>query len=275
MTDRESQTVLVTGANSGIGLATVLEAARRGWTSVGTVRSEEKAEVVAKAAAEAGVAVEPVIFDVTDAEGCRRVVEQWRPWGLVNNAGYSLTGAIEDVDDDEARAALETMVVAPMRLARLALPHMRDQGSGRIVNVSSIYGRTTTPLQGWYQGAKHALEALTDALRVEVAGAGIKVVLVEPGGFRTGIWERIENEIDERAGSRYETGYERTLLATRLGQPFMGDPERVAAVIVGALAGGRPRARYLVGYDAQAIALWDRVTPTPVKDLVARLGLGL
>ena len=203
------------------------------------------------------------------------MVEQWRPWGVVNNAGYSLTGAIEDVDDDEARAALETMVVAPMRFARLALPHMREQGGGRIVNVSSIYGRTTTPLQGWYQGAKHALEALTDALRVEVAGAGVKVVLVEPGGFRTGIWERIENEIDERSGSRYETGYERTLLATRLGQPFMGDPERVAAVIVGALASGRPRARYLVGYDAQAIALWDRVTPTPVKDLVTRIGLGL
>jgi NAD(P)-dependent dehydrogenase (short-subunit alcohol dehydrogenase family) len=275
VTALSSQTVLVTGANSGIGLATVLEVARRGWTSVGTVRSEEKAEVVAKAAAEAGVAVEPVLLDVTDAEGCRRVVEEWRPWGVVNNAGYSLTGAIEDVDDDEARAALETMVVAPMRFARLALPHMREQGGGRIVNVSSIYGRTTTPLQGWYQGAKHALEALTDALRVEVAGAGVKVMLVEPGGFRTGIWERIENEIDELAGSRYETGYERTLLATRLAQPFMGDPERVAAVIVGALASGRPRARYLVGYDAQVIALWDRVTPTPVKDLVTRIGFGL
>jgi NAD(P)-dependent dehydrogenase (short-subunit alcohol dehydrogenase family) len=275
MTHRSSQTVLVTGANSGIGLATVLEVARRGWPAVGTARSEEKAEVVAKAAAEAGVAVEPVLVDVTDAEGCRRVVEQWQPWGVVNNAGYSLTGAIEDVDDDEARAALETMVVAPMRLARFALPHMREQGGGRIVNVSSIYGRTTTPLQGWYQGAKHALEALTDALRVEVVGAGVKVVLVEPGGFRTGIWERIENEIDERSGSRYETGYERTLLATRLGQPFMGDPEQVAAVIVGALASGRPRARYLVGYDAQAIALWDRVTPTPIKDLVTRIGLGL
>src|SRR5438105_15253352 len=267
--------VLTTGANSGIGLATAVELARKGFDSVGSVRSPAKARIVRDAARQAGVEVRTVILDVTDPAQCRRVIDRVRPWGLVNNAGFAAVGAVEDVSDEEAHAAFETMVFAPLRLARLALPLMRAQGGGRIVNLSSIYGLTTTPLQGWYQGAKHALEALTDALRVEVAGAGVKVVLVEPGGFRTGIWERIENEIDERSGSRYETGYERTLLATRLGQPFMGDPERVAAVIVGALASGRPRARYLVGYDAQAIALWDRVTPTPVKDLVTRIGLGL
>ncbi|MGH9014313.1 MAG: SDR family NAD(P)-dependent oxidoreductase [Acidimicrobiia bacterium] len=269
------RTVLTTGANSGIGLSTVLEVARKGFRSVGTVRSDAKAETVARAAKDAGVDVETAILDVTDASGCEEVIDEIRPFGLVNNAGFSSTGAIEDVGDDEARFALETMVVAPVRLARLAVPHMRERREGRIVNVSSIYGRTTTPLTGWYQGAKHALEGLSDALRMEVAGAGIKVVLVEPGGFKTGIWEEHEREVEKRAGSRYEGAYRRTLSATRVTQPIMGHPDRVAKVIARALGSSRPRPRYLVGYDAQAIALWDRMTPTEVKDRLNRLFTGL
>jgi NAD(P)-dependent dehydrogenase (short-subunit alcohol dehydrogenase family) len=274
MTDRREQTVLTTGANSGIGLATVVEVARRGYRSVGTVRSQEKADVVAAATRDAGVEVETAILDVTHAADIEQLVDRHRPYGLVNNAGYSITGAIEDVSDEEALAALETMVLAPMRLARLAIPHMRERGEGRIVNVSSIYGRVTTPLTGWYQGAKHALEALTDALRMEVAGSGIRVVLVEPGGFRTGIWEEIEREIEKRAGSRYDSAYRRTLQSTRLAQPIMGDPGRVARIIAGALS-GFTRPRYLVGYDAAAIALWSRLTPTEIKDRLSRIVLGL
>jgi NAD(P)-dependent dehydrogenase (short-subunit alcohol dehydrogenase family) len=274
MTDRGDQTVLTTGANSGIGLATVLEVARRGYRSVGTVRSQKKATAVRAAARDAGLEVDTEIVDVNDARKGAELVGSYRPYGIVNNAGYSITGAIEDVTDDEARDAIETMVLAPMRLARLALPHMRKRGEGRIVNVSSIYGRVTTPLTGWYQGAKHALEALTDALRIEVAASGIRVVLVEPGGFRTGIWEETERQIDKRAGSRYDAAYRRTLQTTRLTQPIMGDPGHVARVIAGALS-GFTRPRYLVGYDAAAISLWSRLTPTEIKDRLQRLVLGL
>ncbi len=274
MTDRQDQTVLTTGANSGIGLATALEVARRGYRVVGTVRSAVKADVVTAAARQADVEVETAILDVTDDAAAAEIVARYRPYAVVNNAGYSITGAIEDVADSEARAALETMVLAPVRLARLAIPHMRERGEGRIVNVSSIYGRVTTPLTGWYQGSKHALEALTDALRMEVAGSGIRVVLVEPGGFRTGIWEETEREVQKRAGSRYDSAYRRTLQSTRLAQPIMGDPGQVARVIAGALS-GFTRPRYLVGYDAAAIALWSRLTPTEIKDRLSRLVLGL
>jgi len=269
------KTVLTTGANSGIGLAAALAIARAGLRSVGSVRSAEKADVVARAAEKAGVSVETVLLDVTDATACQRVIEDVRPWGLVNNAGYSLTGAVEDVEDDEARQLLETMVVAPARLARLALPHMRDAADGRIVNVSSIYGRTTTPLSGWYQAAKHALEGLSDALRMEVASAGVSVVLVEPGGFRTGIWEEHARDVTRRRGSHYETAYRRSLESLRWAQVLMGDPSTVAAVIVRALTARWPSARYVVGYDAQLVTLTDRVLPTALKDRLSRLMLGL
>jgi NAD(P)-dependent dehydrogenase (short-subunit alcohol dehydrogenase family) len=272
MADR---TVLTTGANSGIGLATVVELARRGYRSLGSVRSEAKAEAVAKEAADAGVEVETVILDVADAGACERVLSGLRLYALVNNAGYPSTTAVEDTDDEEARALLETMVVAPMRLARLALPGMREQGGGRIVNVSSIAGRTTAPLTGWYSAAKHALEAVSDALRVEVAKDGVKVVLVEPGGFKTGIWERHEEEVERHRDSPYKAAYERSLTMTRFGQRFMGEPPTVAKVIAGAVDGRHPRARYLVGPDAQALALLERLAPTPVKDRLIRLGIGL
>lgn len=274
MTERA---VLTTGASSGIGLATAVEAARRGLRSIGTVRSPAKVEILETAAAEAGVTVETRLLDVTDAAACAAAVDGLELYGLVNNAGYALTGAVEDVEDDEARHLFETMVHAPMRLARLALPAMRRRGDGRIVNVSSIAGRTTAPFAGHYTGAKHALEALSDALRMEVAGDGIKVVLVEPGGFKTGIWEEMERDVDQResAGSRFSSAYRRSLQGQRLLEPLMGQPEACAKVIVDALTARTPRARYLVGLDAQAMLMAQRLTPTFLKDRVVRFGLGL
>jgi NAD(P)-dependent dehydrogenase (short-subunit alcohol dehydrogenase family) len=272
-----ARAVLTTGANSGIGLATVIELARRGFHSIGSVRSDAKADVVHKAAAEAGVQVETILLDVTDPEQCERAVGGLHLYGLVNNAGYAVTGAIEDVPDDEAHALFETMVHAPMRLARLALPAMREAKEGRIVNVSSIAGRTSMPFAGHYTGAKHALEALSDALRMEVAGAGVKVVLVEPGGFKTGIWEEFERDITKResAGSRYVDAYRRSLQGQRMLEPIMGNPDACAKVIAGALTSRFPRSRYLVGLDAQALSLADTMTPTFLKDRFIRLGLGI
>ena len=269
--------VLTTGANSGIGLSTVIELARRGFRSYGSVRSEAKAEAVARAAADAGVQVHTVLMDVTDAERCEQVMSTLRLYGLVNNAGYGMIGAVEDVDDDEARQMLEAMVIAPMRLARLALPAMREQGGGRIVNVSSIAGLTTSPFAGWYTAVKHALEAVSDALRMEVARDGVKVVLVEPGGFRTDIWDDFEKDLARRAesGSRFMDAYRRSMQATRMAEPLMGNPQMCARIIARAMSSPNPRARYLVGMDAQMINLAEQLTPTAVKDRVSRFALGI
>lgn len=276
----ERGTVLTTGASSGIGLATVIEVARQGFHSVGSVRSDAKSDIVMKAAAEAGLSgrVDTVILDVTDAEQCAEAIATVGPLrGLVNNAGYGLTGAVEDVSDEEAHKLFETMVHAPVRLTRLALPAMVANGGGRIVNVSSIAGRATSPFAGHYAGAKHALEAITDALRIEVASRGVQVSLVEPGGFKTNIWDDMERDIAHREadGSRFTDAYRRSMAGQRLLERIMGEPSQCAKVIATALTTRLPRPRYMVGLDARALLVADTLTPTPVKDFMLRLGLGL
>jgi NAD(P)-dependent dehydrogenase (short-subunit alcohol dehydrogenase family) len=269
------RTVLTTGAGTGIGLAAVIELARRGFDSIGAVRSQAKARVITKAGRAAGVKVRTVMLDVTDAEQCERVVNELKPYGLVNNAGVSISGAVEDVADADARLALETMVLGPMRLARLAIPHMRTQGGGRIVNISSIYGIMTTPLTGWYQASKHALEAVSDALRVEVASDGIAVVLIEPGAFRSNIWEGATNDVQQRLDSDYFAAYRRLEDGIKASQRLMGDPIEVGRLIASVMTAKKPKTRYLVGFDARAIDIYSKVLPTEVRDRLARLTLGL
>ena len=115
---------------------------------------------------------------------------------------------------------------------------------------------------------------MSDALRIEVASAGIHVTLVEPGGFKTGIWDDMEQSLDAHGGSPFEHAYRRSMRLSRLAEPIMGEPDKVARVIAGRCA-PRSRARYLVGYDAVALAVTDRLTPTAVKDRVLRATLGL
>lgn len=152
---------------------------------------------------------------------------------------------------------------------------MRNGGGGRIVNMSSVFGRTTAPLIGWYAGCKHAMEALSDALRVEVASSGIKVCLIEPGGIRTELWDSVGEQVEDRPESRYSAAYRRSLAGTRRSLPLMGKPEGVADAVVAALSSSRPRARYLLGIDAAGMSALQSFTPAPVRDLVTRRVLGL
>ena len=262
--------MVVTGANSGIGLATALELAAAGYDVVGTVRSEDKAKVLYDAAIERGVPVQAALLDVADeestAKGIAAIEGRSDIWAVVNNAGFAQAGAIEDVDDEAVRYQLEVNVVAPARIARLVLPGMRDRGEGRIVNISSVAGRISLPMMGWYCASKHALEAMTDALRMEVADSGIAVSLVEPGSFGTGIWEGAR--YPETSSSAYADAYARAQRTTVAGARLLPDPVWVARTVRLALGSPMPLARYLIGADAVGGVLAERLFPTAVTDLV-------
>ncbi|WTW92896.1 SDR family oxidoreductase [Streptomycetaceae bacterium NBC_01309] len=254
------KTALVTGANSGLGLACALElASGDGMRVVGTVRSAEKGEKVRMAAEEAGVVVETRVLDVTDAAGCKDVVDEIRPDILVNNAGGTCYAPVADVMEEEARHHLETSLFAPIRLARLAIPHMQERGWGRVIQISSVAGKVTYPLMGWYQAGKHAMEALSDALRLEVAGSGVHVVVVAPGGFRSGISDDMAEVAHRYRGSKYATAFRRLDLGFTLVQPFWTDTRQVAEVIAVAATEPEPKGRYVVGRDAHVTLLVSRI----------------
>ncbi|MGZ6791820.1 MAG: SDR family oxidoreductase [Mycobacteriales bacterium] len=275
-----SKSVLVTGASSGIGLVTCLELAGAGWDVIGSARSEEKAARVRAAAAEQGRTVRTVLMDVDDPASCAAGVKEAQALtgglhALVNNAGFAQSGAAEDVSDEQVRAQLETNVVAPIRLARLVLPGMRERGEGRIVNISSVAGRVSIPLMGWYAASKHALEAVTDALRMEVDGDGVKVSLVEPGMFATDVWSAAqEGGFPEPTTERYAAAYARgTSMGSHSGR--LPDPVWVARTVRVALSNPVPMARYVVGADAVGGIALETVLPTAVLDYVKAVGTGL
>ncbi len=270
--------VLVTGANSGFGLASVLALAARGWEAWGTVRSAEKARTLAARAREAGVAehVRPLLLDVSDSEAVRRA---WRRlpdfWAVVNNAGYTELGAVEEVSAAQARAQLDVNLIAPAVVSACALPGMRRLGGGRIVMMSSIAGRVSLlPLCAWYHASKFGLEALSDVLRVEVASFGVRVVLIEPGFFRTRIEARAGDTLarrEARKGSPYAPAYARAERFLSLVEYAAPSPERVARVVVTAVESRRPLRRYVVGLDALAAVATQPFTPRALTDLAMRV----
>jgi NAD(P)-dependent dehydrogenase (short-subunit alcohol dehydrogenase family) len=266
-----SRAVLITGCSSGIGWATAERLARGGWTVYATARD---AEAIASLR-ECGCRLLPL--DVTDEESMRSAVEAVeRAEGavgvLINNAGYSQSGAVEEVPMEKVRRQFETNVFGLARMCQLVLPGMRRQGFGRIVNLSSMGGRLTFPGGGYYHATKHAVEAISDALRFEVRGFGVEVVVIEPGLIRTGFAETAVDSMGEDGSGPYagfdsgvarvtRDNYEREPLA-RLG----GGPEAVAETIVRAISATRPRARYTVTPSAKLLILARQILPDRAWD---------
>ena len=256
-----SKAVLVTGCSSGIGHATAKRLAERGWTVYATAR---RPETIADLEA---AGCRTLALDVTDEESMKAAVatieaEHGAVGVLINNAGYSQSGAIESVGLDDVRRQFETNVFGLVRLTQLVLPAMRAQGWGKVVNVSSMGANFTFPGGGFYHATKYALEAISDALRFEVKAFGVDVVVIQPGLIKTGFGDAAVASIDEgaeQADGPYDAFnaevaqatsdvYEKGPLA-KLG----GGPEDVAKTIERAITTRRPKIRYRVTPSAHML----------------------
>lgn len=247
--------VIVTGASSGIGLATSVRLAEAGHEVYAAMRDLDRADALRGAATTAGVdAIHLLQLDVTRDESVERAVKHvidQHGWVdvLVNNAGISGTGTVEDTTIDDYQAMLDTNVLGPLRCIKAVLPAMRSRYQGAIVNVSSVAGRLVRPGMSAYAASKHALEAASEALAAEVGRFHIKVALIEPGVVATPIFAKGTPPPED---SHYSWLYERTRAYYRAQLRQPSTPEQVADVIAGVLAAGVPALRYPVGTDAEA-----------------------
>ena len=274
--------VLITGATSGIGRETALHLARLGHRVLATGR---KPALLAELEAEAGpLPLETFTLDVNDPASIDAAVQEveTRTAGhgidvLVNNAGFGNMAPMELITDADMRGMFETNVFGLVRLCQRFLPAMRARGAGKIINVSSVVGRLVLPLQGIYCATKHAVEALTDALRVEVAGLGIHVSLVEPGSIATHFGATATSTVSkyETMDSPYREGvrtYQRVLEKTYQKAP---GPQCIAKTVARIIRRRRPAARY-VSPRFNALAIWFfRWFPTRFMDGILRRVMGL
>jgi NAD(P)-dependent dehydrogenase (short-subunit alcohol dehydrogenase family) len=262
-----TRTVLVTGCSSGIGRATARAFHADGWRVYATDRNS------ADLTALADVGIEIASLDVTDDRSVESAVDDILADAghvdvLVNNAGYGQIGPVEEVPTDELIEQFQVNTFGPHRVIRAVLPSMRERGSGTILNVSSIYGRTAMLGQGAYSGSKFALEALSDTLRGELANTGIDVVLIEPGPVETNFGEvalkQKANLVRTGAYEWFDSMYDSRKTIDKM--PGSVQPEDVAEVILRAASAADPKTRYLVGPPAKPVPflqlvpdrLWDR-----------------
>jgi NAD(P)-dependent dehydrogenase (short-subunit alcohol dehydrogenase family) len=271
----------VTGASRGIGRATALELARRGYRVFALARSLPDLEALARVAEADGRQILPVVMDIADAEQRAAAVEsvmtQTDGYGLdvlVNNAGYGQIGPLEEVPPERLRRQLDVNVVAPLAFTQPFLPGMRARRRGYVVNISSASGRVATPFMGAYNASKFALEGMSDALRLELSPFGVRVILIEPGPVPTDFGRVAETEAVVDAASPYERYYRRFRSTYDVGRAFARTPQTVARVIADAIEAERPRARFTITPPAK-LALLARFVPGRLLDWGYRLVMGL
>jgi short-subunit dehydrogenase len=260
-------TVLVTGASAGIGKATAIFLAQNGYTVYGAARRTDKMQHLKT------YGIKPMALDVTQEDSVMACVEQIiKEAGsidiLVNNAGFGLEGAIEDITIHDARYQFEVNVFGAMRLAQLVLPKMRENGYGKIINISSVGGKVAFPLGGWYHASKFALEALSDSMRNEVKAFGIDVVVVEPGATESE-WGNVATDILLKVSGH--TAYQDLTakthqLFTRLSKD-VADPIVIAKLVKKGIEAKSPKARYTPSQMASSVLLFlKRILPDEQMD---------
>lgn len=272
---KEQKVILITGASSGIGYDAATRLAQQGHRVYGAARRLERMEPLKE------YGVVPIPLDVTDeasmTHGIQSILDtEGRIDVLVNNAGYGYLGAIENVPLEEARRQLEVNLFGLARLTQLVLPHMREQHAGRIINVSSIAGKAVLLFGGWYNVSKYAVEAFSDALRIETKPFGIKVSLIEPSGIKTD-WGLIA--ADNLETSSRDTAYEEPglrmaeALRWTYTSNLLSPPKSIGKAIAKATNARRPRTRYRAGAGAGTFVALHAVMPTRWWDrLVSKLG---
>jgi NAD(P)-dependent dehydrogenase (short-subunit alcohol dehydrogenase family) len=282
-------TALITGASTGIGQATALRLARAGWTVLAGVRHQDDGERLA-AEAPAG-RVQPLILDVIDFQQIEQAAARVSELGgggdstpgrldaLVNNAGIGFGGPLELIHPDDLRKQFDVNVLGQIAVTQALLPALRA-AQGRIVFLSSVGGRVAMAFTAPYAASKHAIEAIGDALRVELATSNVQVALVEPGSVATPIWDKARESGQrltvppslQKEYGRVPEAMDKTLADTaKRGVPA----EQVAQTIEQALTARRMKARYVVGRDARAMIIARRLLPDHVFDRIARRALGV
>lgn len=260
--------VLVTGASSGIGKITVQNLLSAGYIVYGTARRIELMKDLEKLGAHI------FFMDVTKedsmAQGVQKIIaEQGRIDILINNAGYGSYGAIEDVSIEEAKRQFEVNIFGLARITQLVLPYMRSQKFGKIVNISSIAGKTYSPMGGWYHSSKHALEGLSDCLRVEVKDFGIDVIIIEPGLIETE-WEGIavESAIQTSGNTvyaKYVNGIKKLF-----SQLKPAPPQLIASVILKSIQAKNPKTRYVAGTGAKPLLFLRKMISDKTYDSILK-----
>lgn len=271
-----SKAVLITGCSTGIGRATALHLAAKGWSVYATARRlESVGDLEAKGC-------KTLALDVCDdASMTAAVATIERAHGaigvLVNNAGYGLEGAFEETPMTEIRRQFETNVFGLTRLCQLALPGMRRQGWGKIVNVSSVGGRLALPGGAFYHATKYAVEALSDVMRFEVQGFGVDVILVEPGSIKTEFGRTAIANVDKVKQETSAYSAFNAQVAAKIHEAFegplafaAGTPETVAQVIETAITATRPKTRYLITAAARVFVVLREWLPDRAFDAMLR-----
>lgn len=272
MTDVSPGVALVTGASSGIGAATADRLQDLGFTVYAAARRVERMEPLARRG------IHTLSLDITDETSVQRAIDtvigaEGRIDVLVNNAGYGSYGAVEEVPLEEGRRQFEVNVFGLARLTQLALPHMRRQGTGRIINVTSMGGKIYTPFGAWYHGTKFAVEGFSDALRTEVKPFGIDVVIIEPGGISTEWGAIAADHLREVSGSGPYAARANALadaFTSRATAKRLSPPSVIADVIGRAATTRRPRIRYAAGAGAKPMLFLRRLLPDRAFDALAR-----
>jgi NADP-dependent 3-hydroxy acid dehydrogenase YdfG len=243
-----SKIVLITGCSTGIGHDVAQRLAQAGYTVIATARKVETLD-------DLQVALK-LPLDVTQPKSVHQAVESvMQQFGridvLVNNAGYAVYGAVEEVSDEKIRQMYDVNVFGLLHMIREVVPHMRQQGAGRIINISSIVGKLVLPVNGTYASTKFSVEALSNALRLELAPFGIQVVLVEPGGIKTQFSATANAHAQEmltNPQSPYQTLYKQFKQVTANMSKQSPGPQVVSQVIQRAMEAPKPKARYVAGF---------------------------